>query len=343
MWNNEKIIAVGGSGALLLDSDGRVQQTLTTESLLCNANGAAISASQICVSLLDKAKLVFLSSNQTFRASVPEVVTSIAFSKSGEILYAGGKSGRLLIWQTRTGALLHSGQIFYTAITGLDVDSSSLLLSSASGDLHLINLVELFMNKGDQGMITGVTIDMNLGVAEKKESGTNYVGHSAHVVGVLNLLHGPLENDVSFVSVSRDKNLRLWHHTKQNSIKSIFIDHTPMSLSKSICGGKCFIPCEDGVVVIVDLKNLKVSELTGHIGPVSGCVESRNLVTCALDGIRIWNINSKICLSHHQTCTGISKLFICDGIPRNPNKPSPLKTTNTGDNCDSYIGISLNI
>ncbi|XP_952799.1 uncharacterized protein TA09150 [Theileria annulata] len=169
MNNVEKLIVIGKSGIHLLDSNGRIDQTISNESMISDVNGCVISKNKLCISLLEKAKLIFISQDQIFRASVPELMTSIECSNEGEILYCGSKSGKLYVWNMRDGNLLYCEQIFYNEVTDLKLDEleSSLLLSSSNGDLTLIKLIDLFTN--------------NLKLL-------HFLGHTTHILSVSNYI-----------------------------------------------------------------------------------------------------------------------------------------------------------
>ncbi|GBE59369.1 WD40 repeat-like superfamily protein, putative [Babesia ovata] len=156
MWRNEPVIAVGDNAVLLLDAKGRVERELSKEGLRCTTNAVAAAANLVCVATSDKAKITFISESQSYKVSVPELITAVAFSRCGEVLYAGSNTGRLYVWQIRTGTLVKNKQIFFNAVTDAKVDFSNttILLSAQNGDLALIRLVE--------GSVTGCVETLNL-------------------------------------------------------------------------------------------------------------------------------------------------------------------------------------
>ncbi|KAK1932942.1 hypothetical protein X943_001523 [Babesia divergens] len=282
MWKDEHVIAVCDSAVLRLDASGRIESEILKEGFTCTTNAVAAAGNVLCVATSDKAKIAIISESQSFKASVPEVMTALAFSRNGEVLYAGSSSGRLYVWQLKTGTLVQSKSVFFNAITDVKVDfaNTTILIAAQNGDICLFNLVELFW--GDA-------------------KSTLYLGHSTSITGLVNLMQGPLEQVVSFVSVSRDKNIRFWHHTKRISTQSHFLQHTPLSMVPSHTGARLYVPCEMGHIAVVPICNFNDTFLlSGHIGSVTGCAETNKLVTCALDGIRIWDVESKLCLSHYS-------------------------------------------
>ncbi|CDR96573.1 WD40 repeat-like superfamily protein, putative [Babesia bigemina] len=247
MWRNEPVVAVGDNAVLLLDSKGRVERELSKEGLRCTTNAVAAAANLVCVATSDKAKITFISESQSYKVSVPELITAVAFSRCGEVLYAGSNTGRLYVWQIRTGTLVKNKQVFFNAVTDAKVDfaNTTILLAAQNGDLALIRLVELFL---------------------KDANGTLYLGHSTAVTGIANLMQGPYKNTVSFVSVSRDKNIRFWHHSKRTSTQSHFLEHTPLAVVPSRTGTRVFVPCEMGHVVVVSIANFDDTfVLSGHV------------------------------------------------------------------------------
>ncbi|ORM41048.1 uncharacterized protein BXIN_0398 [Babesia sp. Xinjiang] len=282
MWKDEGIIAVGDDAILLLDGTGRVEREISKDGFSSTSNSVAATANFICVAAADKAKIAFVSESQNYRVSVPELIVAVTFSRNGDLLYAGSNTGRLYVWQTQTGTLVKNKQIFFNAITDIKVDFSNttILLAAQNGDIALIRLVELFL------------VD---------SKGVMYMGHSAAVTGVANVMQGPHENALSFVSVSRDKNIRFWHHTKRTAVQSHFLEHLPLSIVVSNTRSRIYIPCEMGHIAVVPLANFKdMFLLSGHVGSVTGCAESFNLVTCALDGIRVWDVEAGLCISHYS-------------------------------------------
>ncbi|GIX61802.1 WD domain, G-beta repeat-containing protein [Babesia caballi] len=281
MWKDERVIAVGDNAVVLLDSTGRVEREISKEGFRCTTNSVAAATDLVCVATSDKAKIAFISESQSYRVSVPELITAVAFSRCGDILYAGSNTGRLYVWQIRTGTLIKNKQVFFNTITDAKVDfaNTTLLLASQNGDLALFKLVELFLDDN---------------------KGTLYLGHSTSVTGIANLMQGPFEHATSFVSVARDKNIRFWHHTKRTALQSHFLQHPPLGLVASRTGARLFVPCEMGHIAVVPLGNFQDTFLlSGHVGSVTGCAETLNLVTCALDGVRVWDVEARICISHY--------------------------------------------
>lgn len=282
MWNDDKVIAICDNAVLRLDGSGRVDAEICKEGFKCSTNAISASREAICIATNDKAKLAFVYETDSYKVSVPELITALAFSRDGEILYAGSNTGRLYIWQHRIGLLVKSSQVFFNSITDAKVDfsNSSLLLSSQNGDLALFNLVELF---------------------SEDTKGTLYLGHSTTVISVANLMHGPHAGHISFVSISQDRNIRFWHQKKRTATESFFLEYSPLSLVVSRDATRLFIPCEMGHILVVPLSDFKGNFLlSGHMGSVTGCVETKNLITCALDGIRVWDVDTRLCISHYS-------------------------------------------
>ncbi|GFE52960.1 WD G-beta repeat-containing protein protein, putative [Babesia ovis] len=276
------VIAVGDNGILLLDSSGRVEREISKDGFKCTPNSVAATSDLVCVATSDKAKIAFISESQNYRVSVPELITTITFSRCGDVLYGGSNTGRLYVWQIRTGTLVKNKQIFFNTITDAKVDfeNTTILLAAQNGDLVLIRLVELFL---------------------EDSKGVMYMGHSATIKGIANLMQGPYQRVFSFVSVSRDKNIRFWHHTKRTAVQSHLIEHEPLALVPSITASRLYLPCDMGYIAVVPYGNFTdMFYLSGHVGAVTGCVEADNLVTCALDGIRIWDVDARLCISHYS-------------------------------------------
>ncbi|UKK02440.2 hypothetical protein MACK_002533 [Theileria orientalis] len=311
------MIGVGKSGIFVLDSNGRISETISNEPFISNSNGCVISKNQLCISQLDKAKLVFLANNQLFRASVPEIMTSLEFSSEGELLFCGSRSGKLYVWQVRLGNLLFCEQIFYNEITDVKIDcnNSNLLLSSSNGDLCLVDLLALFSNK----LIL-----------------KNYLGHTSHVLSVCNLLYGIHSSKVSFLSVSRDRNLRFWHQDNVNTVHSKQLTSNPIKMYKdkySIC---CYITCEDGNLITVDLNDFSINYSKLHGGPIYSCVELDNLITFGIDGIKIWDKSNDTLLKYHQSGISLNHLF-GGNLPDSSFKFKLLKFHKQEDDRERYI------
>lgn len=76
---------------------------------------------------------------------LPEKCLSLAASPDGLLLFAGGKSGRIHLWDLPSGDLLHSWQAHYKAVTILKLDPTGTLLASSSEDctIHLWLIPEI--------------------------------------------------------------------------------------------------------------------------------------------------------------------------------------------------------
>ncbi|EDO07886.2 hypothetical protein BBOV_III003220 [Babesia bovis T2Bo] len=281
MLNDGSVIAVGDNAVFILDSTGRVEREVSKDGFKCNPNSVASTSNIVCIATGDKAKIAFISESKSYKVSVPELITAVTFSRSGDLLYAGSNTGRLYVWQISTGTLIKNKQIFFNSITDIKVDfeNVTILISAQNGDIALIRLVELFLSDS---------------------KGTVYVGHSATVIGIANLMQEPYTRRLSFVSISRDKNVRFWNHKERTAISSYFLEHVPLSVEQSKISQRLYIACDMGHIAIVPLDDFKKTfYLSGHVGAVTGCVEAFNLVTCALDGVRIWDVDSRLCISHY--------------------------------------------
>ncbi|EAN31470.1 hypothetical protein TpMuguga_04g00118 [Theileria parva strain Muguga] len=288
----EKVVVVGKSGVHVLDSNARIDQTIANESMLSEMNGCVMSSSGLCVSLLEKAKLVFISHENVFRASVPEMMTSITCTNEGEILFCGSKSGKLYVWHLREGNLLYCEQIFYNEVTDVKLDplESSLLLSSSNGDLSLVKLVDLFTN------------DLHT---------KHFLGHTTHILSVCNKRYGL--DSVDFLSVSRDKNLRLWRENSTQSVKSFQLQSNPLKLY-SYRG--TYLLCDDGNLVIINLKEFTLQYVKLHPGPVYSFLEVGNqFISCSFDGIRVWDSHFNL-ISLYNPNLSINQMFTVKSIPR---------------------------
>ncbi|KAK2194886.1 bifunctional WD repeat-containing protein WDR18-Ipi3-RID3/WD40-repeat-containing domain superfamily/WD40-YVTN repeat-like-containing domain superfamily [Babesia duncani] len=244
--NDDQIIALGGFGAAIFDKNCKIDKELYKESINCDTNATAISQSEIVFASPNKAKLVFIRDTQSNTVSVPEVITSVTYSKFGDLLFCGSKTGKIYIWQMSTGALLKCFQPFFREITAIKINFmyTSILCASACGGLCLLDLVKLFM--GD-------------------EEGTKYLGHASEVRGIVNLMEGAHRNSLSFVSISQDKNVRLWHHANTSSIKSFYLNYEPTSMEMNHCDDLILVPCHDGHIAVLNLEDIdSIFYLSGH-------------------------------------------------------------------------------
>ncbi|CAJ1446165.1 unnamed protein product, partial [Effrenium voratum] len=82
----------------------------------------------------------------SYRASLPEKITAMAFSQDSSFCFAGAVSGMVYVWLQSTGALLRSWPAHFREVTQMLVSSDGGFLVTASADsaVHVYNMADVF-------------------------------------------------------------------------------------------------------------------------------------------------------------------------------------------------------
>lgn len=283
-----------------------------------------------------------------YKAALPEKCNAIDFTSDGQILFAGGISGNIYIWQVSTGQLLRTFIAHERAITALKVSQDDSYVYSSGEDCS----INAFC-----------VADLLASINESAPSPIR--SWSGHVLPVTSFIVFPKVYG-AVLSVSADKTMQLWSlrrnaavasWTLPSPITSLTIDPT---YTTAIVGGAdgsihC-IPVSQHVHAIINSPELpetmfsvhppehpsayavaQQSQLEGHLGSVKGISFSTDgsiLASVAQDGLRLWDFNSRQTLKHltafgsnqassHSSASLEAVVFIrpSKGIPQVPMRP----------------------
>ncbi|CEL97528.1 unnamed protein product [Vitrella brassicaformis CCMP3155] len=268
-----------------------------------------------------------------YRISLPEVMTALTFSADAHLCFAGAQSGMMYVWQVASGCLLrawrgHGGAVTFTGLTS---DDAALITAASDGHLHVYLLPELFQPSGGT-RAAGASLGEGYDPATQHKLWTSHT----QAVTAVSVSGGGLEGFVA--SASADRTVRLWRlggdmrggrveaMGSESSIAAILFPAVVNALAVSPANDDVFCGAANGEVYALSASRMRQAggpldrrkpgsglltvesgkgewqrSFIGHQGPVAGVsvnVDGSRLVSCAGDGLRIWDIPTRQTLRH---------------------------------------------
>mmetsp|Transcript_1648 Transcript_1648/g.3607 ORF Transcript_1648/g.3607 Transcript_1648/m.3607 type:complete len:578 (-) Transcript_1648:73-1806(-) len=230
----------------------------------------------------------------TYRASLPEKTTAMAFSPEATLCFAGSVAGTIMVWQMGTGCLLRSWPAHFREVTQLLVSSDGSFLVSASADanVHVYNIADIFVHSTPKPF-------------------QSWSGHSLPVTALALLPGRGLQQIVA--SASLDRSLRLWDLGSGQALSTRSLSSPINSIAAGPTGSDILCACKNGELRIVDIsacnKESESSLLLGHSGSVLSCAISSDgsqAVSCSeADKVRIWDVRTHQCISQAHTTRNV--------------------------------------
>lgn len=219
----------------------------------------------------------------SYRAALPEKITAFAFSSDGALLFAGGQSGKVYIWQFATGLLLRCIEAHYKPITHIVMAEDDSLFVTASEDA-LVNVYVVASALEQQHPQPLHTLS----------------GHGLPVTGVA-LSAGGIHATV--VTGSTDRSVREWELSSGQQRRDFVLPSAVNAVAVS-CDGKIFAACAN--CKVYECTAGSEAEFAGHTGPVTSVAVSDDgtmvVSSSQVDGVRIWDVATRACLRQLHQC-----------------------------------------
>lgn len=243
----------------------------------------------------------------SYSFSLPEKMTSLAFSPCGVIAFCGGSSGNVYAWHMSSGCLLRCWRANFKAISELQVtpDGHFLIVSGLDGGLAAYNTATVVNPKG--------------ALAEcSPEPSFQWAGHNHEIISI-NLMW--LDSQLFLLAtVSKDGTCCIWQSYNHHPVFVACLPEgvKPTAVAFNRTSLICYVGADDSAIYSIDLSPLKDSHLSrvktsnqlvvptelkkdtaflGHTGSITDVVCSIDgLVLYSAsdnDGIRVWDIVSR--------------------------------------------------
>eukprot|EP00933_Yihiella_yeosuensis_P038395 TRINITY_DN32332_c0_g1_i1.p1 TRINITY_DN32332_c0_g1~~TRINITY_DN32332_c0_g1_i1.p1 ORF type:complete len:512 (+),score=125.53 TRINITY_DN32332_c0_g1_i1:54-1589(+) len=221
----------------------------------------------------------------SYRASLPEKLTAMAFSNDASLCFGGAASGTIYAWLAGTGSLLRSWPAHFREVTQLlvSVDGGFLISSSADATVQVYNLADLFSEVG----------------APKPFQ--SWSGHSLAVTS-LALLPGPCGLQQAVATASLDRSVRVWDVATGQPLLSRSMPAPVHSLAAMPSGTELLAACGNGEMrSIYTNSSAEGGIYAGHTGAVLSCAVSADgsrLASCSdADRVRVWETRTRQCVA----------------------------------------------
>ena len=221
------------------------------------------------------------SGNPVYKCSAPEKVSALVFSSCGGLMFAGTPTGTVYVWQTWTGALLKSWTAHFGTITSMRMseDDSHLFTASEDATIKGYFLPSVF----DPESKSPVPVPA-----------VSFTGHSGPVTE--SIISGDL-----LISASKDCSVKIFEwKVAKSQIAQFLLPSVPTKLAVNHTVSEVVVGCVDGSVHACNVEDGSVTPfLSAHTSSVAGVaatLDCGRIVTCAADGLKIWDVASRVLL-----------------------------------------------
>jgi WD40 repeat protein len=196
-----------------------------------------------------------------YKVSTPEKIVCMHFSADGSLLFAGGVSGSVFIWQTFTGSLLKQWTAHFSEIVSIKMNSDESLLVTASRD----NSIKIFAN-----IFSGPV-----------SAQTTLSGHSLPIRAI-SIAGGQL------FSISDDSILKIWDFPIGKETKSVSLPSPGLAIAADLFS--VFVGLENGQIFCMRNEDSIVDAHGGPVNSVALNMDGSRLVSSStVDGVRVWD------------------------------------------------------
>lgn len=245
----------------------------------------------------------------SYRASLPERMTAMAFSRDGSLCFGGAASGKIYVWQMGTGSLLRCWPAHFLEVTQLLVseDGSFLISGSADASVRAYNIADVFAEHG------------------APEPFHSWSGHALAVTSLALLPGSGLQQQV--VSASVDRSVRIWDIGTGRPIASRTFSSPVHSLCATPTGSEIICACGNGEIRSFSpwCGPNESGIFTGHTGAVISCAASMDgsrIASCSeVDRVRIWETRTRQCVSQVHTSRNVQVNSVAV-VQRSPHAPA---------------------
>lgn len=226
-----------------------------------------------------------------FRCAIAEPCISVAASRDGSLIAAGGASGRAYLWDVATGELLRAWQAHFKAISCAVFSDCGSLLVTGGGDgiIHVWDVASV------------ADVD-----APTPPAAVTWTGHTMAISALAfspgsGLSGGPAAARV--ISASADRSVRWWDVASQMCLLNVAIPSAATTLCSGPSGQVWYAGALDGCVYTlggtapptpgtIDDGNSKFA-FVGHTAAVTSVcitVNGETLISASDDGsVRVWD------------------------------------------------------
>lgn len=267
----------------------------------------------------------------TYRASLPEKITAMAFSQDAAWCFAGAVSGTIYVWLASTGSLLRYWPAHFREVTQLLVSSDGGYLVTAAADtnVHVYNLADVLSEPSGH-----------------PKPFHSWAGHSLTVTSLC-FLGGSSGLHHVVASGSLDRSVRLWDVGTGRPIQSRSLNAQVHSLCAGAAASELVVAGAHG-----ELRSLEVKDFSneggvylGHSSTVLSCamsLDGSRIASCSeVERVRVWETRTRQCLAqvHANRDLKVSAVKIVRHLPHLPGLPpfQPFQRLLAGDEMPSVL------
>lgn len=208
---------------------------------------AVAQAGKLAVHLLAWGKDV-----PAFKCHVAEPMGPLVATKCGNFLFAGGHSGKVYVWDVKTGELVLVFDAHYKAVSALALtsDDSHLVTAGEDAVVHVWRLVDI-LDEPD------VSSSFQQGLLPMRS-------FTEHALPVTDLHVGRGGVNARIYTASLDRTCKIW---SLNSSQSLFSVSCPSHVNACVADAmeyRLFMGCGDGKVYTLDLNAAASSVTAAH-------------------------------------------------------------------------------
>lgn len=187
-----------------------------------------------------------------FKCHVAEPMGPVACTSCGNFLFAGGASGKVYVWDVKTGELVLVFDAHYKAVSALALTSDDSHLVSAGEDavVHVWRLVDI-LDEPD------VTSSFTQGLLPMRS-------FTEHALPVTSLHVGRGGANARIFTSSLDRTCKVWSLVSAQSLFSVSCPSHVNACATDALEHRLFMGCGDGRVYALDLNAAASSHTAAH-------------------------------------------------------------------------------
>ena len=325
----DQVVVSTPLGLVLLDPEtGNISQHLndSNASIVCpvgiSGQGGVTGPRVICCPQLSKGLVHYWrfnsvtgaiesSGNPVYKCSSPEKFSALCFSSCSGLMFAGTPSGTIFVWQTWTGAMLRSWTGHFGAVTSIRVSADDMYLYTASEDATV-----------KKYFIPHLFAESKMKAQPVPLPCASFEGHTGRINDMCLLA----SSENTLVTASGDKSVKIFTESGVQTAHYSLDNTEPTRICADNVSNQIFAGCSDGSVRV--LAQGRDQRFKGaHKGAVAGIailLDCSKIVSCAEDGVRIWDVVSRVQFMHvlgpnQQVKNSLGLLMIRKPLPAHEN------------------------